>query len=64
MSHTHIFHFFAAAKFAISLALIPFVLLPVAVLAAFNLNLATFSVARIRALFARRDPAGQPAQSG
>jgi len=56
----HIFHFFATAKFAIPLAVIPFVVLPVAVLAAFNLNLATFSVARIRGLFARRDPAGQP----
>jgi len=54
---THIFHFFSAAKFAVPLAVIPFVLLPVAVLAALNLNLATCSVARIRALLARQAPA-------
>ena len=57
---SHILHFFAAAKFALPLAIIPFVLLPVAVLAVFNRNLATFSVARIRALFARTDPAPRP----
>ena len=50
----HIFHFFSAGKFAIPLATVPLILIPATLLARFNANFATLSIARARALIARR----------
>jgi len=46
---SHVFHFFASTKFAVPIAAVPFVLLPVTLLAGLNIELTALSWAKIKA---------------
>lgn len=50
----HPFHYFAALKFSVPLATVPFVLTPVLVLSCLNADVTVFSPGRLKALVTRR----------
>jgi len=53
-------HYFSALKFAVPLAAVPFVLVPVLVLSCFNAGVSVVSLARLRALVGRGAEHGVP----